>query len=422
MKRLIVNATYLRGANLDWDKGPLLIEDGVLKTIGINECEKLMSEADEVIDANGWIGIPAFADLHVHFREPGFEVKETLETGLKAAAKGGFSLVAAMPNTKPPLDTCERIEALMAKAKGLSPVEFLQFSAVTLEQKGDTVVDVEGMAARNIKLFSEDGREVQSPERFKEALLRVEQVGGLVVTHCEDHELTAQYKDGPYPPEGEWHMVKRDIQLAAETNSRLHLAHLSTKESIELVRSAKAEGIKVTSEVAPHHLLLDSDRVSFSTAFYKVNPPLRNARHITALIEGIKDGTVDMIASDHAPHEIESKHCPYGVGSYGFSSLEYSFSAAHTALRANGISLRTLVKLMSFAPRTLIGREENAIENLRTADLVFVNLDEKLTIQEGDLISKGKNCPYIGQELTGAVKCLILGDQILYRSSDENVG
>lgn len=422
MKRLILNATYLRGATLDWDKGPLLIEDGVLKTIGINECEKWMTEADDVIDANGWIGIPAFADLHVHFREPGFEVKETLETGLKAAMKGGFTLVAAMPNTKPPLDTAERIEALMAKAKGLSPVEFLQFSAVTLEQKGDTVVDVEGMAMRNIKLFSEDGREVQSPQRFKEALLRVEQVGGLVVTHCEDHELTAQYKDSPYPPEGEWRMVERDIQLAAETNTRLHLAHLSTKESVELVRKAKAEGVRVTSEVAPHHLLLDADQVSFSTAFYKVNPPLRNARHISALIEGIKDGTVDLIASDHAPHEIESKHCPYGEGSYGFSGLEYSFSAAHTALRANGISLRTLVKLMSFAPRTLLGREENVIENQRPADLVFVNLDEKFILKEEDLVSKGKNCPYIGHEMIGSVKCLILGDQILFRSDEEYVG
>jgi len=421
MKRLIINATYLKGVNLDWDKGPLLIEDGVLKTIGIEECEKLMTEVDEIIDANGWIGIPAFADLHVHFREPGFEFKETLETGLKAAAKGGFTLVAAMPNTNPPLDTFERINALTEKAKGLSPLEFLQFSAVTLGQKGDTVVDVEGMAGRNIKLFSEDGREVQSPERFKEALLRVDQVGGLVVTHCEDHELTAQYKDSPYPPEGEWNMVKRDIQLAAETNTRLHLAHLSTRESVELVRNAKAEGIKVTSEVAPHHLLLDADRVSFSTAFYKVNPPLRSARHISALIEGIKDGTIDMIASDHAPHEIESKHCPYGVGSYGFSSLEYSFSAAHTALRANGISLRTLVKLMSFAPRILIGREENIIENQRPADLVFVNLDEKFTIQEGDLVSKGKNCPYIGYEMTGSVKCLILGDQILFRSGEAYV-
>lgn len=421
MKRLILNATYLRGASLEWDKGTILIEDGIVGTIGQDQCEKVMAEADEVIDASGWIGIPAFADLHVHFREPGFEAKETLETGLRAAEKGGFTLVAAMPNTKPPLDCAERIEALVEKAKGLSPVEFLQFAAVTLGQKGETVVDVEALAAKNLKLFSEDGHEVQSPERFKEALVRVDKVGGLVVTHCEDHPLTAQFKEAPYPPEGEWHMVKRDIELAAETQTRLHLAHLSTKESIELVRTAKAEGVRVTSEVAPHHLFFNADQLNFSTAFYKVNPPLRGEKHIAALIDGIKDGTVDMIASDHAPHEIESKHCPYAQGSYGFSGLEYSFSAAHTALRANGISLRTLVKLMSFAPRNLIGREDNVIENQRIADLVFVNLDEKFTVKEEDLVSKGKNCPYIGHEMTGAVKCVILGDQVLYRSDEKNV-
>lgn len=421
MKRLILNATFLKGASLDWDKGALWIENGTLKMVGPEDLEQLSREADDILDASGWIGVPAFADLHVHFREPGFETKETLETGLAAAAKGGFTLVAAMPNTKPVLDSVEAIEALKEKAKALSPVEFLQYSAVTLGQLGEVVVDIEAMADHQIRLFSEDGREIQSPERFKEALIRAERVGGLVVTHCEDHDLSSLYKDLPYPPEGEWKMVERDLSLAAETGARLHLAHLSTKESVDLVRKAKAAGVRVTSEVAPHHLYFDADRLSFETAFYKVNPPLRGQRHVAALIEGIKDGTIDLIASDHAPHEMASKHCAYSAGSYGFSGLEVAFPAAHTALRASGVNLRALVNLMSFAPRRLLGRQDNVIEHGAKADLVFVNLDERVVIQAEDLVSMGKNCPYIGHEMTGAVKMLILGDQIIFRSEETHV-
>jgi dihydroorotase len=422
MKRLIMNATYLKGESLVWDKSPLWIEDGILHVVTAEQCASLQKIADEVIDANGWIGVPAFADVHVHFREPGFEAKETLESGLAAAAKGGFTLVAAMPNTKPPIDTVDQIEAVMRKAKTLSSVELLQYAAVTIGQQGETLVDIEKLAAHNLKLFSEDGREVESPELFVEALERVQRVGGLVVTHCEDHALTALHKERPYPPAGEWNMVERDLKLAAQAGARLHLAHLSTRESVELVRQAKAAGQPVTSEVAPHHLFFDADQLSFATAYYKVNPPLRSARHIAALVEGIKDGTVDLIASDHAPHEIESKRSIYSEGSYGFSGLEFSFAAAHTALRNYGIGLQSLVKLMSFAPRTLIGRKENLIEDQHPADLVFIHLDERFIVKEEEIVSKGKNCPYIGHELIGAVKCLILGDQLLYRSDKTYVG
>jgi dihydroorotase len=422
MKRLVINATYLKGESLSWDKGSLWIESGVIHFLEQSECERRMKEADEVIDANGWIGLPAFADLHVHFREPGFEQKETLKTGLEAAAKGGFTLVAAMPNTKPVVDSLEKLEAIEKKARTVSSVELLQYASVTIGQKGEEIVDIEGLTSQNHKLFSEDGREVESDDIFKGALHRSTVAGGLVATHCEDHAMTAHHTEKPYPPEGEWRMVERDLDLADQVKAGIHIAHLSTKESLELVRKAKERGQKVTAEVAPHHLFFDADQLNFETAFYKVNPPLRNAKHVAALMEGIKDGTVDLIASDHAPHEIETKRCAYGQGSYGFSSLEVSFSAAHTALRSAGIGLRKLVELMSFAPRSLLGRSKNPVQEGVLADIVFVNLDERFILKETDLVSKGKNCPYVGHELIGAVKCLISGDKILYRSDDSNVG
>ena len=362
---------------------------------------------------------PGFCDVHVHFREPGFSYKEKILTGSQAAAHGGYTSVCTMPNLDPVPDSAAHLREQLDIIARDAVVDVLPYGAITVGERGEELSDMEAMAA-DVVAFSDDGRGVQSEDMMREAMLRVKALGKVLAAHCEDNSLLhgGYIHDGDYArahghrgicSESEWGPIERDIRLSRETGCPYHVCHVSAKESVDLIRRAKAEGVDITCETAPHYLLLD-DGDLMEDGRFKMNPPLRSARDREALIEGILDGTIDMIATDHAPHSAQEKSRGLEKSLFGIVGLEIAFPLLYTGLVKKGvITLDKLIELMAVNPRKRFHIP------YRNNDYTIWNLDETFTVDPADFLSMGRATPFEGRELSGACLLTVHNGKAVYK-------
>ncbi len=400
------------------------IEDGVIREIAPN----LGGAADETLDARGNVVAPGLVDIHVHFREPGGEISETLETGLAAAVAGGFTAVSTMPNTKPVIDRPELVRAQIEKARSLGLARLFPVAAVSMASQGESLTDVAALVAAGAVAFSDDGRPVKTAGLLRRALERTRDLGVPISDHCEDPSLSAAgvINEGPVavklgvrgiPGSSEDVCVARDLVMAEATGGRLHIMHLSTARALDMVRQAKRRGVRVTCEVTPHHFTLTDEAVLTHGANAKMNPPLRNAADVEAIRAGLADGTVDAIATDHAPHAPELKAKPLGTEApSGVIGLETALGLALTELVHTGlISLWHLVSLLSANPARIIGQPLGRLQVGGAADVTIFNPDVEWTYHVAEGRSKSRNSPFDGRTFRGAATATIVAGRIVYR-------
>jgi len=363
---------------------------------------------------------PAFCDVHVHLREPGFFYKETIKSGTAAAAHGGYSDVFSMPNLKPVPDSVKNLQQQLDIIEKDASINVHPFGSITVGQMGEQLADMEGMA-KNCGGFSDDGRGVQNRELMKSAMLKAKELGKIIVAHCEDNSLL----DGGYIHKGEyakahghrgicseseWKPIERDIELIRETGCRYHVCHVSTKESVELIRKAKAEGLLVTCETGPHYLVLDDSFLQEDGRF-KMNPPLRSSEDRLALIEGLKDGTIDCIATDHAPHSAEEKSRGLEKSLMGVVGLETAFPVLYTKLVKSGIiTLEKLIEVMSINPRKIFGLKESH-------NLCVFDLNKEYKVDPKDFLSMGKSSPFTGDTVFGENLLTVVNNKAVWLKS-----
>jgi dihydroorotase len=400
------------------------IEDGVIREIAPN----LTGSADEMLDARGCVVAPGFVDIHVHFREPGGEISETLETGLAAAVAGGFTAVCTMPNTKPVIDRPELVRAQIEKARGLGLARLFPVAAVSMASQGESLTDVAALAAAGAVAFSDDGRPVKTAGLLRRALERTRDLGAPISDHCEDASLSAAgvINEGPVavqlgvrgiPGTSEDVCVARDLVMAEATGGRLHIMHISTARALDMVRQAKRRGVRVTCEVTPHHFALTEEAVLAHGTNAKMNPPLRSAADVEAIRAGIADGTVDAIATDHAPHAPELKAKPLGTEApFGIIGLETAVGLALTELVHTGlISLWHLVSLLSANPARIINQPPGRLQVGGAADITVFNPDLEWTYRAAEGRSKSHNSPFDGRTFRGAITATIVAGRVVYR-------
>lgn len=377
----------------------------------------------EVVDLSGMLLSYGFADLHVHFREPGAPQKETIRTGSLAAARGGYTTVCAMPNLNPAPDSPETIAVEQAIIDRDACIEVLPYATITLERKGLEPVDLEALKGRCVA-FSDDGSGVQKDEVMLEAMRRAAELDCILAAHCEDNTLLhgGYIHDGRWckahghkgiSSESEWGPIARDLELAARTGCRYHICHVSTKESVALVREAKRSGVRVTCETAPHYLVLCEDDLQEDGRF-KMNPPLRSAEDRAALLEGLQDGTIDVIATDHAPHTAEEKSRGLAGSAMGIVGLETAFPVLNTALVQTGkLSLARLLDALSATPRRIF-RLGGALREGEQADLTAIDLKTAYTIDSRNFLSKGHATPFDGMPVQGAVRATWFAGRLVW--------
>ncbi len=378
----------------------------------------------KVFSSTDFVLLPGFSDVHVHLREPGFSYKETMESGTAAAARGGYTQVCSMPNLNPVPDSREHLSLQLQRIRQGARIGVVPYGAITVGQAGRVLSDMAGMAS-DVVAFSDDGRGVQSEEMMKAAMTEAKRLGKIIVAHCEDNSLLrgGYIHDGEYArihghagicSESEWGPIERDIRLAEQIGCDYHVCHISTAQSVELIRKAKKRGVRVTCETAPHYLVL-SDRDLEENGRFKMNPPLRGEEDRRALIEGILDGTIDMIATDHAPHSAEEKGKGLKGSAMGVVGLETAFPILYTELVKKGIlSLKRLVELMAVAPRLRFGLP---IGN----DVCLWDLEAKSVIDPTQFLSKGRATPFAGREVYGKCKATIYGGNVVWQdNSTEN--
>lgn len=415
----------LKNANVYVDNGfikaDILIKDGMIVSVGDS-----LSNGDCAVsfDFDNKYIFPGFTDVHVHLREPGFLCKETIHTGTLAAAHGGYTSVCAMPNLKPVPDSVENIKAEVKIIEDTAVVNVYPYGSITVEEKGEVLSDMEGMAPYAIA-FSDDGRGVQRDEMMKEAMLRAKSLGKMIVAHCEVNELLkgGYIHDGKYAKlhghkgicsESEWKQIERDIELARETGCKYHVCHISTKESVELIRKAKAEGVDISCETGPHYLVFNDMDLKEEGRF-KMNPPIRDESDRLALIEGIKDGTIEFIATDHAPHTAEEKSKGLKDSLMGVVGLETAFPIVYTELvRKNVISLEKAMELLNGNAQRRFGIG-HSIEAGQPADLTVFDLDAEYTVDPADFLSKGKATPFEGRKVFGKCLMTMVNGNIVYK-------
>lgn len=398
------------------------------------EKDKIVAVEDEIIDTgheemdcrNKWL-FPGFIDVHVHLREPGFEAKETIASGTRAAARGGFTTVFCMPNTKPPLDDPLRVKYVLEKNSKEGRSKVYPIAAITKGQKGEELTDFAALKEAGAIAFSDDGVGVQSSGVMKEAMVKARELDMPIVAHCEDNTLAGRgvVHQGAYseryqlpgiPSAAEYIHVGRDILLAEETGARYHVCHISAKEAVRLVREGKQRGVKVTAEVTPHHLLLADEDIPGLDPNYKMNPPLRSKEDREALLEGLRDGTIDLIATDHAPHTAEEKKRGMVEAPFGIVGLETAFPLLYTYLVKKGIlTLAQLVDKLTVQPAKVFGLEPAEIAPGRAADLVVVDLDKSMPIRPEDFLSKGKNTPFAGWNCAGWPIITLCAGQLVWQ-------
>ena len=365
--------------------------------------------------------IPGFCDVHVHFREPGFSYKEKISSGSLAAARGGYTIVCTMPNLDPVPDSAEHLQDQLDIIERDAVIDVLPYGAITVGERGESLSDMAAMA-ENVVAFSDDGRGVQSADMMREAMLRAKSLGKAIVAHCEDNSLLhgGYIHDGVYAAahghrgicsESEWGPIARDIDLCRETGCAYHVCHISTKESVEIIRKAKREGVDITCETAPHYLLLDEGDL-IEDGRFKMNPPLRSAEDRAALLEGIKDGTIDMIATDHAPHSAEEKAKGLEKSAFGIVGLEIAFPLLYTKLVKEGfITMDRLMELMVINPRKRFNIP------YKNNDYSVWALDEEFTVDPSDFLSMGRATPFEGERLSGVCLMTVRDGKAVYRRS-----
>ena len=370
---------------------------------------------ERVINADNSFILPSFCDVHVHFREPGQSYKETISTGSKAAAHGGYTTVCTMPNLKPAPSTIDALSVQLDLIKKNADIEVIPYGTITLAQNGrGELADMKAIAPY-VCAFSDDGRGVQADELMREAMYQAKELGKLIVAHCEDEALLREGK----VRESEWKQIERDLKLADETGAGYHVCHISCKESVEVIRDAKKSGVDVTCETAPHYLVFDTDDISVFTGKwpelggrFKMNPPIKDRADKEALIEGVLDGTVDMIATDHAPHSADEKGRGFVKSPNGITGLECAFPALYTYLVKTGdISLEHLVHIMSIAPRKRFGFKQNG--------WMMVDLDRAYKVDASEFMSLGKCTPFDGHMLNGLVQMTIMNGKIVYENLEK---
>ncbi|HHY78326.1 MAG TPA: dihydroorotase [Clostridiales bacterium] len=378
------------------------------------------------IDAQGKVIVPGFVDLHCHLREPGFEYKETVESGTEAAAKGGYTTICCMPNTKPVIDNIDAIRELKKIIARSSKIKVIPIGALTINQQGIEKCDFRSMVDEGIKFFSDDGNPIMNTKIMLECLEESLIHGFTVIDHCEDiylskggviNEGKTSYKLDlkGIPKIAEELQVMRDIMLAEQTGASIHIAHISTEGSLNLIKMAKNKGIKVSCEVTPHHISLTEDDIKENDTNYKVNPPLREMKDVSALKKGLKDGIIDVIATDHAPHNISDKPMDFYKAANGISGIELSFSVCYTHLVKSGVlTLNQLVKKMSYNPSKILGIDGGEIKEGSKADIAIIDLNSEFVVDRNKLISKGKNTPYHGRRLNAEVVMTIAKGKIVY--------
>lgn len=422
MKLLIKNGRVLNPAeNLD-KVMDLYIEDGEI----VEKGEKLNLSADRMIDAEGCYVMPGLIDLHVHFRDPGQTYKEDIETGSRAAAKGGFTTVCCMPNTNPVVDSAETVKYIIEKAKQVGLTNVLPVGAVTKRMAGMEITDIKELKEAGICAISEDGKSVMNSGVYRKAMKEAARLNVPVMAHCEDINLVEGGvinlgdKSEELGVKGISNAVEdiialRDILLAKETGATLHLCHCSTKDSVEMVRQAKAEGVRVTAEVCPHHFSLCTDDISCNDGNFKMNPPLRSREDMEALIKGLSEDVMDVISTDHAPHSAEEKakdleHAPFGI-----VGLETSVALTLTNLVKKGyITPLQMAAKMSYNPAKVLGSDRGTLNLGAVADVTIIHPDKEYVIDADTFVSKGKNTPFDGYPVCGAVEYTILSGKVVY--------
>lgn len=383
---------------------------------------------EEILDATGKYIMPGFIDLHVHLRDPGLTYKEDIATGTAAAAKGGVTTICAMPNTKPVVDTVETLNYVHDKAAKEGKVRVKQLSAFTMNMEGKELVDMEAMNEAGAVAFSEDGKSVMDINLYSEAMKKVAAMDALVMAHCEDKNLVGKgvLNEGvaseKFGVPGILNSVEdvitaRDMFLAGELGARLHICHCSTKGTVELMRMAKRMGFKVTAEVCPHHFTLTDADITEADSNYKMNPPLRTEEDVKALIEGLVDGTMDCISTDHAPHSKEEKSKFFTEAAFGITGLETSAALTYTALVDTGLmDIVKMAEKMSYNPAKVLGIEESFghISEGAVADIVIFDPVAEWEVKEEEFASKASNTPYIGKVLKGRVTHTIVDGKLVY--------
>ncbi len=423
MKTLIQNGYVLDPESKCEGKFDVLIEDEKI----IKVAEQITDRADKVLDASGCYVMPGFIDLHVHLRDPGLEYKETLETGGKAAARGGVTTICAMPNTKPVVDNGEKVADVHNRAKTNSPVHVIQIGAITIGQQGQELADIEGMAKAGCHAISEDGKSVMNASLYRQAMKLAKENGISIFAHCEDITMVeggvmhADEKAQALGLKGitnavEDVIVARDILLAKETGVRLHLCHCSTEDSVKLVEAAKKEGLPVTAEVCPHHFAMTTDDITEDDGNFKMNPPLRGKRDVEALKAGLKADIMDVIATDHAPHAAEEKNCSMTKAAFGIVGLETMASLTYTELVETGIiTPMQMAEKTSYNPARILGLEnKGAIAEGKIADIVVFDKEVEHTIDKNTFYSKGKNTPFHGRKVKGDIRFTLVNGRVVY--------
>jgi len=422
MKVLIKNGRILNPADNTDKVCDMLLNDGIIEKIE----ENITAYADKVINAYGMWVMPGFIDLHVHLREPGFEYKETIESGSKAAAAGGYTTVCAMPNTKPSTDCKEIVDYILKEAKEKAVVNVFPIGAITKGQEGKELTDIEEMVKAGICAISEDGKTVVNAQLLKEAMIKAKELGIPVFSHCEDINLVngGCMNDGEQSRklglkgisnDSEDVIVARDIVLAENTGAKLHLCHMSTKGSIQLLKEAHDRGVNVTGEITPHHFTLSDEVVDINDTNTKMNPPLRSKDDVEAMRKALKDGIAEVIATDHAPHSEEEKAREYDKAPFGIVGSETAFALSNSVLCEEGyLSPIALAEKMSYNPAKILGIEKGDISVGKCADITIVNPEKVYKIDKNKFYSKGKNTPFDGYEVKGSVEYTIVGGKVVY--------
>jgi len=429
MKSLLIQGGHIIDPSQGIDEiGSLLITEGKISWLGRREITPPQPDYD-VLHAQGLIVCPGFIDLHCHLRQPGFEEKETIATGTRAAARGGFTTICCMPNTNPPLDNQATVDYVKSTAATEGMVRVLPIGCISKGRKGQELAEMGELASSGVIAYSDDGEPVMNSYLMRQALDYSRAFGLPIIDHCEDTVLTegGQMNDGiistrlglrGIPAAAEEIIVARDLALAELTGGRLHIAHVSTEGSVDLIRRAKEKGIRVTAEVTPHHLTLTEENVIGYNTNAKVNPPLRTKRDIQALIQGLKEGVIDIMATDHAPHTEADKLCEFDVAAFGISGLETALGTLMSLVHDGQLTLATLIAKLTCEPAKIIGNKYGKLGTLDigvSADITIFDPALNWVVDTKAFASKGRNTPLAGSVLKGKVIATISQGKLVYK-------
>lgn len=422
MRRVIKNGFVLE--NNEQVQKDIAIEDG--KIVEISDS---IDNHDEVIDANGKLITPGFVDVHVHLREPGGEHKETIETGTRAAARGGFTAVMPMPNTRPVPDNAETLTKIIDRIKETAHVKVLPYASITTRQLGKELTDFKALKEAGAFAFTDDGVGVQSADMMYQAMKQAAALDMAVVAHTEENTLihggaihegkTSEALGIPgIPSICESTQIARDVLLSEAANCHYHVCHVSTKESVRVIRDAKRAGIRVTAEVTPHHLVLDENDITSADTNFKMNPPLRGSDDRAALIEGLLDGTIDFIATDHAPHAEDEKKVEITSAPFGIVGSENAFQLLYTKLVKTGVfTLQQLVDWLTVKPSETFNLPMGELKVDRDADITLIDLDKKYTLDKTEFLSKSQNTPFDGEALISDIYMTLVNGNVVYKGA-----